>query len=150
MVALYRPGPMEWIPDYIAGKHGRKKVEYLHPKLQPILDKTYGVAIYQEQVMEIARALAGFTMGGADVLRKAMGKKIAELLAQQKEKFIEGCVKNGISKELARKRFFRLSSLLPVMVLIGRMPPVTPWSDIRPPTLRLIIRPNSWLRFTNQ
>lgn len=105
MVALYRPGPMEWIPDYIAGKHGRKKVEYLHPKLQPILDKTYGVAIYQEQVMQIARSLAGFTMGGADVLRKAMGKKIAELLAQQKEKFIEGCVKNGISKELGEKVF---------------------------------------------
>ncbi len=105
MVALYRPGPMEWIPDYIAGKHGRKKVQYLHPKLQPILDKTYGVAIYQEQVMEIARSLAGFTMGGADVLRKAMGKKIVELLAQQKEKFLEGCVKNGISKELGEKVF---------------------------------------------
>ncbi len=105
MVALYRPGPMEWIPDYIAGKHGRKKVQYLHPKLQSILDKTYGVAIYQEQVMEIARSLAGFTMGGADVLRKAMGKKIPELLAQQKEKFVEGCVKNGINKELAEKVF---------------------------------------------
>jgi DNA polymerase-3 subunit alpha len=105
MVALYRPGPMEWIPDYIDGKHGRKKVQYLHPKLQPILDKTYGVAIYQEQVMQIARSLAGFTMGGADVLRKAMGKKIVELLAQQKEKFIEGCVKNGISKELGEKVF---------------------------------------------
>jgi len=105
MVALYRPGPMEWIPEYIAGKHGTKKVQYLHPKLQPILDKTYGVAIYQEQVMEIARSLAGFTMGGADVLRKAMGKKIAELLAQQKEKFIDGCVKNGISKDLAEKVF---------------------------------------------
>ncbi len=105
MVALYRPGPMEWIPDYIAGKNGRKKVQYLHPKLQSILDKTYGVAIYQEQVMEIARSLAGFTMGGADVLRKAMGKKIPELLAQQKEKFIEGCVKNGINKELAEKVF---------------------------------------------
>ena len=105
MVALYRPGPMEWIPDYIAGKHGRKKVQYLHPKLQPILDKTYGVAIYQEQVMEMARALAGFTMGGADVLRKAMGKKIVELLAQQKEKFLDGCVANGIARELGDKIF---------------------------------------------
>ena len=105
MVALYRPGPMEWIPDYIAGKHKTKKVAYLHPKLAPILEKTYGVAIYQEQVMQIARDLAGFTMGQADVLRKAMGKKIASLLAEQKEKFIEGCVKNGVYKELGEKVF---------------------------------------------
>jgi len=105
MVALYRPGPMEWIPDYIDGKHKRKKVEYLHEKLAPILEKTYGVAIYQEQVMQIARDLAGFTMGQADVLRKAMGKKIVTLLAEQKEKFIEGCVKNGVYKELAEKIF---------------------------------------------
>ena len=105
MVALYRPGPMEWIPDYIAGKHETKKVSYLHPKLAPILEKTYGVAIYQEQVMQIARDLAGFSMGQADVLRKAMGKKIASLLAEQKEKFIEGCVKNGVYKELGEKVF---------------------------------------------
>ena len=105
MVALYRPGPMEWIPDYINGKHGRKKPNYLHAKLEPILAKTYGVAIYQEQVMQIARDLAGFTMAEADVLRKAMGKKIAKLLAQQKEKFIDGCVKNGISSQQAEKVF---------------------------------------------
>jgi DNA polymerase-3 subunit alpha len=105
MVALYRPGPMEWIPDYIAGKHKVKKVSYLHPKLAPILEKTYGVAIYQEQVMQIARDLAGFSMGQADVLRKAMGKKIASLLAEQKEKFIEGAVKNGVYSELAEKVF---------------------------------------------
>lgn len=105
MVALYRPGPMEWIPDYIGGKHARKKVIYLHPKLAPILEKTYGVAIYQEQVMQIARDLAGFTMGQADILRKAMGKKIPALLAEQKEKFVEGCVKNGIYKEMAEKVF---------------------------------------------
>jgi len=104
MVALYRPGPMEWIPDYIAGKHGRKN-PYLHPKLEPILNKTYGVAIYQEQVMQMARDLAGFTMAEADVLRKAMGKKIVKLLAEQKEKFIEGCVRNGISSQLADKIF---------------------------------------------
>jgi DNA polymerase-3 subunit alpha len=105
MVALYRPGPMEWIPDYITGKHGDKQVVYLHEKLTPILNKTYGVAIYQEQVMQIARDLAGFSMGQADVLRKAMGKKIVSLLAEQKEKFIDGCVKNGIYKELAEKVF---------------------------------------------
>ncbi len=105
MVALYRPGPMEWIPEYIAGKHGDKKVSYLHPKLEGVLKKTYGVAIYQEQVMQISRALAGFTPGEADVLRKAMGKKIASLLAEQKEKFIDGCVKNNVHKELAEKVF---------------------------------------------
>jgi DNA polymerase-3 subunit alpha len=105
MVSLYRPGPMEWIPNYIAGKQGRKKPQYLHPKLEPILSKTYGVAIYQEQVMQMARALAGFSMAQADVLRKAMGKKIPKLLAEQKEKFIDGCVKNGIASQLAEKIF---------------------------------------------
>ena len=105
MVALYRPGPMEWIPDFIAGKHGHKRPVYLHPKLEPILKKTYGVAIYQEQVMQMARDLAGFTMAEADVLRKAVGKKIPKLLAEQKEKFIEGCVRNGINSDLAQKIF---------------------------------------------
>lgn len=105
MVALYRPGPMEWIPDYIAGKHDIKKPQYLHPKLEPILKKTYGVAIYQEQVMQMARDLAGFSMGQADVLRKAMGKKIAKLLEEQKSKFIDGCVKNGINSDLAATIF---------------------------------------------
>jgi DNA polymerase-3 subunit alpha len=104
MVALYRPGPMEWIPDYISGKHGRK-LTYLHPKLEPILKTTYGVAIYQEQVMRMARDLAGFSMGEADVLRKAMGKKIAKLLEEQKQKFIDGCVKNGIDSKLATTIF---------------------------------------------
>jgi DNA polymerase-3 subunit alpha len=105
MVALYRPGPMEWIPDFIGGKHGTKRVEYLHPKLEPILKNTYGVAVYQEQVMQIARELAGFTPGEADVLRKAMGKKIHEMIQEQKKKFIEGCVKNKINKTLAEKIF---------------------------------------------
>ncbi len=105
LVALYRPGPMEWIPDYIDGKHGRRKTKYLHPSLEPILAKTYGVAIYQEQVMQIARDLAGFTMAEADVLRKAMGKKKASLLARQKEKFINGCLNKGINKKLAEKIF---------------------------------------------
>ena len=105
MVALYRPGPMEWIPDFIAGKHGRKKVSYLHPKLKPILEKTYGVAVYQEQVMEIAREIAGFTPGEADVLRKAMGKKILELIQEEKKKFIQGCVNNGIGQDLGEKIF---------------------------------------------
>jgi DNA polymerase-3 subunit alpha len=105
MVALYRPGPMEWIPDFIDGKHGRKRVEYLHPKLEPILATTYGVAVYQEQVMRIAQDLAGFTLGEADVLRKAMGKKILEMIKEQKKKFVEGCVRHDISKTVAEKVF---------------------------------------------
>ncbi len=105
MVALYRPGPMEWIPDFIDGKHGRKKVKYLHPKLEPILRNTYGVAVYQEQVMQIARDLAGFTLGEADVLRKAMGKKIKELIAEQREKFIDGAVREGAEKRIAERVF---------------------------------------------
>ena len=105
MVALYRPGPMEWIPDFIAGKHGTKRVNYLHPKLEPILKNTYGVAVYQEQIMQIARDLAGFTLGEADVLRKAMGKKIPQLIKEQRIKFVDGCVKNEIQKKIAEKVF---------------------------------------------
>jgi DNA polymerase-3 subunit alpha len=105
MVALYRPGPMELIPDYIAGKHGRKKITYLHPKLEPILAPTHGIAVYQEQVLRIARDIAGFTLGEADVLRKAIGKKIRELLLEQREKFILGAVKNGVKEEIAQRLF---------------------------------------------
>ena len=105
MVALYRPGPMELIPDYIDRKHGLKQIKYLHPKLKPILKKTYGIAIYQEQVLQIVRDLAGFSFSEADVLRKAVGKKIAKLLQKQKEKFISGCIKNKISKKTAEKVF---------------------------------------------
>ena len=105
MVALYRPGPMDWIPDFIDGKHGRKTVKYLHPKLEPILRNTYGVAVYQEQVMQIARDLAGFSLGEADVLRKAMGKKIKELIAEQRIKFIDRAVSEGVEKKVAEKVF---------------------------------------------
>ncbi|MFH1029940.1 MAG: DNA polymerase III subunit alpha [bacterium] len=105
MVSLYRPGPMELIPEYVSVKHGRKKPSYLHPFLKPILDKTYGIAIYQEQLLQIARDLACFSLGEADVLRRAIGKKIVKLLAEQKKKFIGGCVKNGIQKDIAEKVF---------------------------------------------
>lgn len=105
MVALYRPGPMDWIPDFIARKHGEKQITYLHPKLKPVLEKTYGIAVYQEQIMQIARALAGFTMGEADVLRKAVGKKISELIKEQRIKFVEGCIKEGIDKKIGEKVF---------------------------------------------
>ena len=105
MVALYRPGPMEWIPDFVDGKHGNKKVTYLHPKLEAILADTYGVAVYQEQVMRIAQDLAGFTLGEADILRKAMGKKILKLIKEQKIKFVEGCVAHGVKKDIAEQVF---------------------------------------------
>ena len=105
MVALYRPGPMDWIPDFINRKHGRKRIEYLHPKLEPILKKTYGVAVYQEQVMQMAQSLAGFSLGEADMLRKAMGKKIPELIKKEKIKFVEGAVKNGVNKKDAESIF---------------------------------------------
>ncbi len=105
MIALYRPGPMQFINDFIDCKHGRKKVEYLHPKLEPILRDTYGIAVFQEQVMQITRDLCGFTMGEADVLRKAMGKKDPKLLAEQREKFIQGATANGITQVVAEKLF---------------------------------------------
>ncbi|MFC1686694.1 DNA polymerase III subunit alpha, partial [Patescibacteria group bacterium] len=105
MVALYRPGPMEWIPDYIKGKHKPKSVKYLHPKLEPILKETYGVAVYQEQVLRTARDLAGFSLGEADVLRKAVGKKIRKLLIEQKNKFVDGVEKEGHGRELGEKLF---------------------------------------------
>lgn len=105
MIALYRPGPMQLIPDYIEGKYGRKQITYLHPTLEPVLKKTYGIAIYQEQVLEIAKAFCGFSYGEADLLRKAMGKKIKKLLDEQKEKFIAGAVKQGASKEIAEQIF---------------------------------------------
>jgi DNA polymerase-3 subunit alpha len=105
MVALYRPGPMEYIPDFIGGKHGTLEIKYLHPILEPILKNTYGVAVYQEQLMQIARDLAGFTLGEADVLRKAVGKKIKELVDEQKVKFVEGCITTGVGKAIGEKVF---------------------------------------------
>lgn len=103
ILALYRPGPIELLPSYIKRKHGLEKVEYLHPKLKPILEKTYGIAIYQEQLMKIAQELAGFTLQEADLLRKAIGKKIKSLLETQKERMINGMIKSGIDKNTALK-----------------------------------------------
>ncbi len=101
LVALYRPGPMGNISVYNQCKHGNKKPDYLHPKLKKILEPTYGVIIYQEQVMQIAQILSGFSAGEADILRRAMGKKKRSELEKQKERFINGAVKNGITKETA-------------------------------------------------
>jgi len=105
MGALYRPGPMEWIPNYIKGKHDPDKVKYLHPSFKSILENTYGVAVYQEQILQLARDFAGFSLGEADILRKAVGKKIASLLAEQREKFVKGAVNNGHDEKFARKVF---------------------------------------------
>ncbi len=108
LVALYRPGPMTNIPIYNDCKQGKRKPEYLHPKLEKILRPTYGVIIYQEQVMQIAQTLSGFTASEADILRKAMGKKKRAELEKQKEGFIEGASKNGISKEVAAGIFLKI------------------------------------------
>ena len=105
LVALYRPGPMDSIPKYIACKHGREKPDYLHPSLEPILSETFGVMTYQEDVMRIARELAGYTMGEADLLRRAMGKKIPSEMAQQRQAFLKGSADKGISKDVAEQIF---------------------------------------------
>jgi len=102
LVALYRPGPMELIPRFINRKHGREKISYLHPKMEPILSNTYGIAVYQEQMMQIARDLAGYSLAEADTLRKAIGKKIKALLDEQEQKMIDGMTKNGIDKKTAQ------------------------------------------------
>ena len=101
LVALYRPGPMANIPIYNQCKHGEKEPDYLHPKIKKILEPTYGVIIYQEQVMQIAQVLSGFSAGEADILRRAMGKKKRAELEKQKERFVDGAVKNGITRETA-------------------------------------------------
>ncbi len=101
LVALYRPGPMQNIPTYIARKHGKEQPDYLHEKLKSILNETYGVIIYQEQVMQIAQALSNFSASKADILRKAMGKKKSAEMERQKKDFIDGAIKNEISKEQA-------------------------------------------------
>ncbi len=105
LVALYRPGPMDSIPKYIAVKNGREPPEYLHPALEPILKETFGVMTYQEDVMNIARELGGYSLGQADLLRRAMGKKIPAEMAVHREKFIEGAGKNGIFKSIAEQIF---------------------------------------------
>ncbi len=105
LVALYRPGPMANIPTYCARKHGDEEPEYLHPVLEPILKETFGVIIYQEQVMQIAQVMAGYSLGEADLLRRAMGKKIRAEMEKQRERFVAGSVKNGVPKAQAETIF---------------------------------------------
>jgi DNA polymerase-3 subunit alpha len=104
LVALYRPGPMDLIPEYIERKQG-KRVEYLDPRLEPILAPTYGIMVYQEQVMQIAQVIGGYTLGGADLLRRAMGKKKPEEMAKQREIFVTGAEKNGLARGRAMQLF---------------------------------------------
>lgn len=103
--ALYRPGPMEMIPSFIARKHGQEKIEYDHELLKDILKETYGIMVYQEQVMQLAQIMAGYTLGEGDLLRKAMGKKDAEEMERQKHKFREGAIEKGIPEDVAVKVF---------------------------------------------
>ncbi|MEM7198482.1 MAG: DNA polymerase III subunit alpha, partial [Pseudomonadota bacterium] len=111
VVALFRPGPMENIPTYIRRKHGQEKVEYLHPALETVLGDTYGIAIYQEQVMQMAQLLAGYTFGGADLLRRAMGKKIKAEMDAQREVFVKGSLKTqNIKKTLADRIFDEIAA----------------------------------------
>src|ERR1019366_7171396 len=104
LVALYRPGPMDLIPDFVRRKHG-ERFEYPHPAVEPVLRETYGIMVYQEQVMQMAQVVGGYSLGGADLLRRAMGKKNAEEMAQQREIFVNGALKNGTSKQQAGHLF---------------------------------------------
>ncbi len=108
MVALYRPGPMQWIESFIKRRHGEEQVVYAHPLVKNALKETYGIPIYQEQVMQISKDMAGFSGGEADTLRKAMGKKIAKLMKQMKTKFVDGAIQNGVKKDLAERIFVQL------------------------------------------
>ena len=107
LVALYRPGPLGsgMVNDFIDGRHGRKKTVYLHPSLQPVLEETFGVMLYQEQVMQVASVLAGFSLGQADLLRRAMGKKKPEILVKQRDSFVSGAVSRGIPRDQAEEIF---------------------------------------------
>ena len=105
MIALYRPGPMEHIDRFIDSKHGRTDITYPHPSLEDILEETYGIIVYQEQVLLILQNFAGYSAGGADIVRKAMGKKNAELMMAERDRFIEGAIGNGFEQKVAEDVF---------------------------------------------
>ncbi len=105
MVALYRPGPMEHIPRFIKSKHGLEPITYPHPALERILEETYGVIVYQDQVLFVVREFAGYSLGQADIVRKAMGKKIPEIMQKERVRFIEGAQKKGFSPKVAEQVF---------------------------------------------
>ena len=109
IVSLYRPGPMDNIPSYVARKHGREKPDYLYPTLEAILKETYGIMIYQEQVMQIAQELAGYSLGGADILRRAMGKKDQKEMDDQRKQFTDGAVARGVPEARATEIFDQMA-----------------------------------------
>ncbi|SEP39134.1 DNA polymerase-3 subunit alpha [Rhodospirillales bacterium URHD0017] len=109
LVALYRPGPMDDIPTYISVKNGKEQPDYLHPSLKPILEETYGIMVYQEQVMQIAQVLSGYSLGGADLLRRAMGKKIQSEMDAQRTNFVEGAAKNNVEDARASMIFDKVA-----------------------------------------
>ncbi|CAA7613783.1 DNA polymerase III subunit alpha [Magnetospirillum sp. SS-4] len=109
VVALYRPGPMDQIPRYIACKHGKEEPDYMHPLLEPILKETFGIMVYQEQVMQIAQVLSGYSLGGADLLRRAMGKKIKEEMEAQRKTFVDGAVARGVDGAQASMIFDKVA-----------------------------------------
>ena len=105
LVALYRPGPMENIPTYCEVKNGLREIDSIHPSIDHILAETQGIIVYQEQVMQIAQVMAGYSLGGADLLRRAMGKKIKEAMDAERPKFVEGAEANGVDEEKATEVF---------------------------------------------
>ncbi len=111
LIAIYRPGPMQFIDTFIARKRGTEEIIYDHPKMEEYLAETYGIMLYQEQIMQVVQVLAGFSLGGADILRRAIGKKKADVLAEQKSKFVEGCAKfNNISEEVANNIWAKIET----------------------------------------
>ncbi len=132
LVALYRPGPMANIPAYIARKHGREKPDYLYPTLEGILKETFGIMIYQEQVMQIAQVLSGYSLGGADLLRRAMGKKIKAEMDAQRAAFIDGAVARKVAPARPSRSSTR-STNSPATASTRATPPPMRWSPTRPP-----------------
>ncbi len=138
LVALYRPGPMEsgMHDDYVRRKHGESKVEYFLPQMEPILRETYGVILYQEQVMQIAAAVSGFSLAEADLLRRAMGKKDPAVMAAQRDRFVSGAVRPGGGQGQSQRSYSPSSKSLPATASINPTAPPTPWWPIRPPYLK--------------
>ena len=133
LVALYRPGPMANIPTYCARKHGLEQPDYIHPKMEAVLKETFGVIVYQEQVMQAAQILAGYSLGEADLLRRAMGKKIRSEMQKQRSIFVEG-LHRARHRQVARPTpSSTCSSASPNTASTRATPPLTRWSPIRPP-----------------
>ena len=143
IVALYRPGPMDNIPKFIACKKGEEQPDYLHPWLEPLLKETYGIIVYQEQVMQIAQVLSGYSLGEADLLRRAMGKKIKAEMDAQKERFVAGAEAKGVDPAQA-DYIFELVASSQGTASTSRMPPATASSPTRPPISRPTTRSSSW------